>query len=191
MPTSKEYTAIQAFHELMKSPEWYIKKQKELAVLENAPINSIYKSICHGWILAHQLNTTFTKRKLNKFLKPCDQIIFRTIKLRRNTMSKENKKSKKNHEDPETELARLRAEVEELKKKKGAGGSISFAVSKKGAVSVYGLGRFPVTLYKEQWLRLLKMTKELKEFIEEHNDELSVKENKKSKRDQDDDEDDE
>jgi hypothetical protein len=49
-------------------------------------------------------------------------------------------------------------------------------VSEKGAVSVYGLGRFPVTLYQEQWLKLLGMADDIKTFIEENKDKLKVKE---------------
>jgi hypothetical protein len=59
------------------------------------------------------------------------------------------------------------------KKKKGIG--VNFKVSAKGAVSVYGLGRFPVTLYREQWLRLLEKTDDLKAFLDEHADELKAK----------------
>jgi hypothetical protein len=59
------------------------------------------------------------------------------------------------------------------KKKKGIG--VNFKVSAKGAVSVYGLGRFPVTLYREQWLRLLERTDDLRKFMEEHADELKAK----------------
>ena len=55
------------------------------------------------------------------------------------------------------ELERLRAENERLKQQSTKAGTLSFRVSEKGAVSVYGLGRFPVTLYKEQWGRLLDM----------------------------------
>jgi ribosome-interacting GTPase 1 len=78
-------------------------------------------------------------------------------------------------ETPEEELARLRAENESLKKKKG-GGELSFKVSQKGAVSVYGMGRFPVTLYKEQWLRLLDRKDDILEFIKENEDSLTTKE---------------
>jgi hypothetical protein len=59
------------------------------------------------------------------------------------------------------------------KKKKGIG--VNFKVSAKGAVSVYGLGRFPVTLYREQWLRLLEKTDDLKVFLDEHAAELKGK----------------
>jgi len=77
-------------------------------------------------------------------------------------------------EDLQAELARLRAENESLKQKRG--GSTSMKVSEKGAVSVYGLGRFPVTLYQEQWLKLLGMADDIKTFIEENRDKLKVKE---------------
>ncbi len=49
-------------------------------------------------------------------------------------------------------------------------------VSEKGAVSVYGLGRFPVTLYQEQWLKLLALAEEIKEFIAENKEKLKAKE---------------
>lgn len=64
-----------------------------------------------------------------------------------------------------TELERLRAENEALKNRQRAG-SLSFRVSEKGAVSVYGLGRFPVTLYQEQWDKLLAAVPDLRSFIE-------------------------
>jgi len=74
----------------------------------------------------------------------------------------------------------LKAELEKLKKenselKKASSKALQCKVSQKGAVSLYGLGRFPVTLYKEQWEKVLSFTGEIKKFIEEHNDELSVK----------------
>ena len=55
-------------------------------------------------------------------------------------------------------------------------GELSFKVSEKGAVSVYGLGRFPVTLYQEQWARLLAVADDLKEFIKHNSGRLKVKE---------------
>ena len=76
-------------------------------------------------------------------------------------------------EDLKAELEKLRAENEALKQR-GRGGSIK--VSEKGAVSVYGLGRFPVTLYKEQWERLLAMADEIRTFISEHESQLKKKE---------------
>ena len=78
-------------------------------------------------------------------------------------------------EDMKAELERLRAENEALKKKKTGGGALSMKVSEKGALSVYGMGRFPVTLYKEQWLKLLGIAEEIKKFIEENDDKLKAK----------------
>jgi hypothetical protein len=78
-------------------------------------------------------------------------------------------------EDVQAELQRLRAENEALKKS-GRGGRLAMKVSEKGALSVYGMGRFPVTLYKEQWLKLLSMGDEIKAFIEANNDSLKSKE---------------
>jgi hypothetical protein len=77
-------------------------------------------------------------------------------------------------EDLKAELERLKAENEFLKKRRSS--SVSMKVSEKGAVSVYGLGRFPVTLYQEQWNKLLSMTDEIKQFIAENRDKLKVKE---------------
>lgn len=77
-------------------------------------------------------------------------------------------------EDVQAELARLRAENESLKKKRNA--ATSMKVSEKGAVSVYGLGRFPVTLYQEQWQKLLLMAEDIKTFIAENQASLKVKE---------------
>lgn len=79
-------------------------------------------------------------------------------------------------DDMKAELERLRAENEALKKKKTSSGTLSLRVSEKGALSVYGMGRFPVTLYKEQWLKLLSISEEIKKFIDEHSDQLKVKE---------------
>ena len=66
--------------------------------------------------------------------------------------------------DLQAELERLRAENEALKQGKRSG-SVMLKVSEKGAVSVYGMGRFPVTLYKEQWLKLLAMSDDIRAFI--------------------------
>jgi hypothetical protein len=76
-------------------------------------------------------------------------------------------------EDLRTEVERLRAENEALKAKISRPTSIK--VSEKGAVSVYGLGRFPVTLYKEQWLKLLSMADDIKTFIAENENKLKTK----------------
>ena len=74
----------------------------------------------------------------------------------------------------QAELVRLRAENEALKQKRNS--AVSMKVSEKGGVSVYGLGRFPVTLYQEQWTRLLAMAEEIKTFIEENRSRLKAKE---------------
>jgi hypothetical protein len=71
------------------------------------------------------------------------------------------------------ELERLRKENEDLKK--GASSSVRMKVSEKGALSIYGMGRFPVTLYKEQWLKLLDMADEIRGFIAAHEGELKAK----------------
>lgn len=74
----------------------------------------------------------------------------------------------------QAELERLRRENEALKQRGSKG--ISLKVSAKGAVSVYGLGRFPVTLYKEQWLRLLDLSEDIRSFIRENEGTLKTKE---------------
>jgi len=74
------------------------------------------------------------------------------------------------------ELERLRAENQRLKQQGTKAGSLSFRVSEKGAVSVYGLGRFPVTLYQEQWDKLLGQIEELRGFIEANRASLKKKE---------------
>jgi hypothetical protein len=76
-------------------------------------------------------------------------------------------------EDLRKELERLKAENEQLKAKKG--GAFGLKVSEKGAVSVYGLGRFPVTLYKEQWVKLLDMGDDIRAFIKENEGRLKTK----------------
>jgi hypothetical protein len=72
------------------------------------------------------------------------------------------------------ELERLKAENAALKARGSRG--VSLKVSEKGGVSVYGLGRFPVTLYKEQWTKLLELAGEIRAFIAEHEAELKAKE---------------
>ena len=76
-------------------------------------------------------------------------------------------------EDIKAENERLKAENEQLKSQRGR--SVSLKVSEKGGVSVYGLGRFPVTLYKEQWTKLLALSGEILEFIKEHDAQLKAK----------------
>ena len=70
----------------------------------------------------------------------------------------------------------LKARLAELEKQQGRRtGSLEFRVSEKGGVSVYGLGRFPVTLYYEQWVRLLGAADQLKEFLEQNKSKLKLK----------------
>jgi len=86
-------------------------------------------------------------------------------------------------EDLTAEIERLRAENQALKEviklrtenedlRKSASQGLSLKVSDKGGVSVYGLGRFPVTLYKEQWLRLLSLADDIRAFLKEKDDQL-------------------
>jgi hypothetical protein len=76
-------------------------------------------------------------------------------------------------EDVKAELERLREENERLKNRQNRG--VSLKVSEKGGVSVYGLGRFPVTLYKEQWARLLDVADDIRAFIKENDSKLKAK----------------
>ena len=76
-------------------------------------------------------------------------------------------------EELKAELEKLKAENEALKNRGSKG--ISIKVSEKGAVSVYGLGRFPVTLYQEQWHKLLDMSEDIRGFIKENQSRLKAK----------------
>ena len=76
-------------------------------------------------------------------------------------------------EDLKAELDRLRNENAALKK--GLASGLRMKVSEKGAVSIYGLGRFPVTLYQEQWLKLLDQSDEIREFIAANAGQLKTK----------------
>ncbi len=76
-------------------------------------------------------------------------------------------------EELEAEVARLRAENAALKRPER--GRLSLKVSEKGALSVYGMGRFPVTLYKEQWLRLLAIADDIRAFIAANDERLKAK----------------
>jgi len=74
------------------------------------------------------------------------------------------------YEELKAKLAELEKQVHGRKK-----GAIEFRVSEKGGVSVYGLGRFPVTLYYEQWIKLLDQADQLKEFLEANRSGLKLK----------------
>jgi hypothetical protein len=76
-------------------------------------------------------------------------------------------------DDLKAELERLRAENERLKQRGSR--ATTLKVSEKGGVSVYGLGRFPVTLYKEQWAKLLDMADDIRAFIKENEPKLKTK----------------
>jgi hypothetical protein len=76
------------------------------------------------------------------------------------------------------EITRLQAENERLKNQRQ--GRVSLKVSGKGGVSLYGLGRFPVTLYKEQWVKLLGMADDIRAFLRDHDAELKTKEGRSS-----------
>ena len=77
-------------------------------------------------------------------------------------------------DDVQRELERLRAENERLRTRRAAG-EVTMRVSEKGGVSIYGLGRFPVTLYQEQWEKLLAHAEEIRTFIAENRDRLKKK----------------
>jgi len=77
-------------------------------------------------------------------------------------------------EELRAELERLRKENEALKRP--TRGQISMRVSEKGGLSVYGLGRFPVTLYREQWEKLMAMAEDIKQFIQDNDSALKKKE---------------
>ena len=79
-----------------------------------------------------------------------------------------------NAEELQAELERLKSENEALKARSSR--AVSMKVSEKGAVSVYGLGRFPVTLYQEQWVKLLDMADDIRTFIKENEGRLKKKE---------------
>ena len=76
-------------------------------------------------------------------------------------------------DDMKAELERLRAENAALKK--GSSTGLRMKVSEKGALSVYGMGRFPVTLYKEQWLKLLNISDDIRAFIAANESQLKAK----------------
>jgi hypothetical protein len=80
-------------------------------------------------------------------------------------------------ETPEEKMDRLEAENKKLREAldQRRTGQLRLKVSEKGALSVYGLGRFPVTLYKEQWMRLLERADEIQSFLKENDHLLKAK----------------
>jgi len=79
-------------------------------------------------------------------------------------------------DDLKAEIERLRSENAALKQ--GAASGLRMKVSEKGALSIYGMGRFPVTLYKEQWLKLLAMSDDIRAFIAANDAQLKAKQQK-------------
>lgn len=77
-------------------------------------------------------------------------------------------------DEDKSEIERLKAENERLKARQSR--AVSLKVSEKGGLSVYGLGRFPVTLYKEQWTKLLDMAEDIRAFLKENDAKLKTKE---------------
>jgi hypothetical protein len=88
--------------------------------------------------------------------------------------ARRRRKAMPTEQEMKAELEKLRAENDALKKRSSR--AISLKVSEKGAVSVYGLGRFPVTLYKEQWSKLMDMAEEIRAFIRDNDSKLKTKE---------------
>jgi hypothetical protein len=78
--------------------------------------------------------------------------------------------SEPSYEELKAKLAELEKQVQGRKR-----GSLDYKVSEKGGVSVYGLGRFPVTLYYEQWIRLLDQAEQIRQFMEENKSRLKMK----------------
>jgi hypothetical protein len=78
-----------------------------------------------------------------------------------------------NNEETLSEVERLRAELAALKRASSRG--LTLKISEKGGLSVYGLGRFPVTLYKEQWIRLLDLADDIRAFIQANESRLKSK----------------
>jgi hypothetical protein len=89
-------------------------------------------------------------------------------------MSKGDRIMSNENNDMKAELEKLRAENSALKKTSARG--LSMKVSEKGALSIYGLGRFPVTLYKEQWVKLLDLADDIRVFIQANDAQLKSKE---------------
>ena len=89
--------------------------------------------------------------------------------------------SENNQENVQAELERLRKENQELKAKTASQPrGLSMKVSEKGALSIYGMGKFPVTLYKEQWFKLLNIADDIRKFINDNDSALKTKEQKNS-----------
>lgn len=84
-------------------------------------------------------------------------------------------KTREDFDTTEEYVAYLEATNAAMKAQAAAGNALRLKISEKGALSVYGMGRFPVTLYKEQWIRLFAQSKTIVEFIREHDEEFATK----------------
>jgi hypothetical protein len=99
-------------------------------------------------------------------------VIHRRGERSKYNLTGEGRMAEPSYEELKARLAQLEKEVETKKRS----GDLIFKVGEKGGVSVYGLGRFPVTLYYEQWNRLLGAVQDLKAFLEENKSKLKLKE---------------
>lgn len=90
-------------------------------------------------------------------------------------MAKKNTNAQPSLEDLMAQIAQLQQENKELAARKGPGPSVSCKVGNKGGVSVYGLGRFPVSLYGSQWVRLLEAVPSIAAFCRDNAEKLTVK----------------
>jgi ribosome-interacting GTPase 1 len=92
-------------------------------------------------------------------------------KIKGDSICKDELMTEPTYDELKARLAELEKQVDTKKR----AGTMEFRVSEKGGVSVYGLGRFPVTLYYEQWTRLLNAADDLKKFLEENKSKLKLK----------------
>jgi hypothetical protein len=128
-----------------------------LSRLTRPPLNSTVCSSSHSQLgKTGTMDWTAPRRWIGwRFVRPCGAAVIRASLFREEI----------NMAEPSYE--ELKARVAELEKTQGRKrGSLEFKVSEKGGMSVYGLGRFPVTLYYEQWTRLLDQTDQIREFLE-------------------------
>jgi hypothetical protein len=109
-----------------------------------------------------------------------EAVPFRHCKLNWASLALERKEDNMNQQALEQEIARLKAENEALKANKSKPRTLSLKVAEKGGVSLYGMGRFPTTLYKEQWLKLAEFMPNVCEFITANDSVLKTKEESKA-----------
>jgi hypothetical protein len=159
-----------------------VQKAKETVarMLRNAGLSMGELGFTHAEI------TAMAEARLKSHADTMRRVLFPDERSYEGNEEQDTGSNKKNREGPTTggiemneaemkaELERLRAENAQLKTKEK--GAISLKVSDKGAVSLYGMGRFPVTLYKEQWLRVLASAPQIEAFIRENEAKLKTKE---------------